>query len=256
MTLRDVARHCHVSISTVSRVLNGASTVNPDIARRVREAAAELGYTPNVAGQQLRLHVDPEFGPDFAVRQADHSLEKRAIGRAASELCPKSAFVALDSGSTVSAMAPSLSADVVVYTNSLAPLQLLARRGIATHLSGGLYIPAMGALFGPETEEFARSHPVAYYFFSSARVDVRAGLFNVNPLTIGVKTAWMDHAHTVVLLADHTKFVDIGLKAYAPLSAIDVLVTDRVPDAYRDAINSQVPKVIETVPLDGMRGAQ
>lgn len=256
MTLRDVARHCNVSISTVSRVLNGTSTVNPDIAERVRKAAVDLGYTPNMAGRQLRLHVDPEFGPDFSTRQADHSLEKRSIGLAAAALCPPNAFVALDSGSTVSTMASALSPDVVVFTNSLAPLQQLARRGVATHLSGGLYVPAMGALFGPETEAFARSHPVAYYFLSSARVDVRAGLFNVNPMTIGVKTAWMDHAMTVVLLADHTKFVDIGLKAYAPLSAVDVLVTDAIPEEYRDMVLSQVPRVIETVNTDTLRGAQ
>ncbi|NMP24914.1 LacI family DNA-binding transcriptional regulator [Sulfobacillus harzensis] len=79
MTLRDVARHCNVSISTVSRVLNGTSTVKPEIAERVRKAAAELRHTPNMADRQLRLHVDPEFGPDFSTRQADHSLEKRAI---------------------------------------------------------------------------------------------------------------------------------------------------------------------------------
>ncbi len=256
MTLRDVARHCNVSISTVSRVLNGTSTVNPEIAERVRKAAAELGYTPNEAGRRLRMHVDPDFGPDFSTRQADHSLEKRAIGHAAAALCPSSAFIALDSGSTVSTMAAALPADVVVFTNSVAPLQLLARRGIATHLSGGLYVPAMGALFGPETEEFARSRPVSYYFLSSARVDVRTGLFNVNPLTIGVKTAWMDSAKTVVLLADHSKFVDIGLRAYKALSEVDVLVTDVIPEEFRDIVLSQVPQVIETADVEPVRGAR
>lgn len=256
MTLRDVALHCHVSISTVSRVLNGSSTVNPELADRVRQAAAELGYTPNMAGRQLRLNVDPDFGPDFSARQADHSLEKRAIGHAAAALCPSNAVIALDSGSTVSAMAPAIPPDVVVYTNSLAPLQSLARRGVATHLSGGLYVPAMGALFGPETEEFARLHPVSYYFLSSARIDVRTGLFNVNLLTIGVKTAWMDHAQTVVLLADHSKFVDIGLRSFKGLSDVDVLVTDQVPEEFRDSVLSQVPQVIETAREDSLRGAQ
>src|SRR5689334_15494734 len=35
-TIRDVARHAGVSIATVSRVLNGTTFVNPEVAIRVR----------------------------------------------------------------------------------------------------------------------------------------------------------------------------------------------------------------------------
>lgn len=52
--ITDVARAAGVSSATVSRVLNGASTVDPELARRVREAAAESGYVPNPNGRALR----------------------------------------------------------------------------------------------------------------------------------------------------------------------------------------------------------
>src|SRR5690606_24074699 len=42
--ITDVARAAGVSSATVSRVLNGASTVDPELARRVREAAKASGY--------------------------------------------------------------------------------------------------------------------------------------------------------------------------------------------------------------------
>lgn len=52
--ITDVARAAGVSSATVSRVLNGAATVDPELARRVREAAAESGYVPNPNGRALR----------------------------------------------------------------------------------------------------------------------------------------------------------------------------------------------------------
>lgn len=52
--MRDVARLAGVSTKTVSRVVNGVSTVDPDIAARVRRAARQLSYQPNLAASTLR----------------------------------------------------------------------------------------------------------------------------------------------------------------------------------------------------------
>lgn len=52
--ITDVARAAGVSSATVSRVLNGAATVDPQLAERVRAAAAESGYVPNPNGRALR----------------------------------------------------------------------------------------------------------------------------------------------------------------------------------------------------------
>jgi len=53
-TISDVAARAGVSTATVSRALNGKSTVDPDLAERVRTAAAELGYQPNGPARNLR----------------------------------------------------------------------------------------------------------------------------------------------------------------------------------------------------------
>ncbi|CAN5592259.1 LacI family DNA-binding transcriptional regulator [soil metagenome] len=52
--IRDVAREAGVSVATVSRALNGLSTVNPEFAERVQEAADRLGYRPNAIARGLR----------------------------------------------------------------------------------------------------------------------------------------------------------------------------------------------------------
>ncbi|MFG1709594.1 LacI family DNA-binding transcriptional regulator [Nonomuraea sp. M3C6] len=53
-TIYDVAREAGVSAATVSRVLNGARTVDPAMVARVLTAVRELGYRPNAVARNLR----------------------------------------------------------------------------------------------------------------------------------------------------------------------------------------------------------
>ena len=56
MTIRiqDVARAANVSVSTVSRVLNGKYGVAPDTYQRVRKIIDELGYSSSLAARSMR----------------------------------------------------------------------------------------------------------------------------------------------------------------------------------------------------------
>jgi LacI family transcriptional regulator len=54
-TITAVAAHAGVSPSTVSRVMNGYSTVDPEIAARVRASAAELNYSASPLARSLVL---------------------------------------------------------------------------------------------------------------------------------------------------------------------------------------------------------
>ena len=53
-TIMDVARAAGVSSATVSRVINGAPTVDKQLRARVEEAVAATGYVPNALGRSLR----------------------------------------------------------------------------------------------------------------------------------------------------------------------------------------------------------
>ncbi|MFT4260314.1 LacI family DNA-binding transcriptional regulator [Microbacterium sp.] len=53
--ITDVARLAGVSLSTVSRAMNDNPTVDPQLAARVKTAAAELGYTANPVARSLVL---------------------------------------------------------------------------------------------------------------------------------------------------------------------------------------------------------
>ncbi len=53
-TIYDIARHLNLSTATVSRALNGQSTVRKQTKKKIMETAKELGYRSNVFASNLR----------------------------------------------------------------------------------------------------------------------------------------------------------------------------------------------------------
>jgi DNA-binding LacI/PurR family transcriptional regulator len=94
VTLRDVARRSGVSITTVSRILNGRESgipIRDDTRQRVLTVAAELGYKPNLLARGLRgsrssllgviardisdpFHIQILRGINDATRERDYRL--------------------------------------------------------------------------------------------------------------------------------------------------------------------------------------
>jgi LacI family transcriptional regulator len=53
MNIREVAKRANVSTATVSRTINGISSVDPQLARRVWKVVEELGFRPNAQARSL-----------------------------------------------------------------------------------------------------------------------------------------------------------------------------------------------------------
>lgn len=60
--IKAIAAEAAVSVATVSRVLNGAATVDGRLRRQVIEAAERLGYRPNGIARSLRLQRTMTLG--------------------------------------------------------------------------------------------------------------------------------------------------------------------------------------------------
>jgi LacI family transcriptional regulator len=52
-TLKDLSRHLGISVTQVSRALNGHDDVSDDTKKRVRKAAKQLNYVPNMSARKL-----------------------------------------------------------------------------------------------------------------------------------------------------------------------------------------------------------
>ncbi|WP_352420176.1 LacI family DNA-binding transcriptional regulator [Proteiniborus sp.] len=69
ITIKDVAECANVSISTVSRVLNGKTSVKPELKKAVWKAVEQLNYKPNAAARFMKGQKTGTIGllvPDIA----------------------------------------------------------------------------------------------------------------------------------------------------------------------------------------------
>ncbi len=62
MTIKDVARHCGVSVSTVSRVLNQKPDVSESVRAAVLEAVRQLNYVPHTGARELVMPASDTVG--------------------------------------------------------------------------------------------------------------------------------------------------------------------------------------------------
>src|SRR5689334_15616268 len=87
MNIYDIAEKAGVSIATVSRVLNGSSSVSEKTRKKVNEVMQDLGYTPNVFARGLMVNSMRTLGVmtidvrDLYYANAIHTIELEARQR-------------------------------------------------------------------------------------------------------------------------------------------------------------------------------
>ena len=88
VTIRDLARTLNLSITTVSRALDGYSDVSEKTRQRVILTAQQLGYSPSSAARQLRRkrsdaigYILPTSSPRFRILFSPPSWQVCAMKR-------------------------------------------------------------------------------------------------------------------------------------------------------------------------------
>jgi LacI family transcriptional regulator len=87
VTIRDVASRAGVSVSTVSRVLNGKDDISDDTIKKVLAVVQDLGYASSLAARGMRSHRTNVIGlimPNVALYYSQEIL--RGVNQAIDEL--------------------------------------------------------------------------------------------------------------------------------------------------------------------------
>jgi LacI family transcriptional regulator len=87
VTIRDVASQAGVSVTTVSRVLNGKDDISAETSKRVLGVVQDLGYASSLAARGMRSHRTNVIGlimPDVASYYSQQIM--RGVNRAIAEL--------------------------------------------------------------------------------------------------------------------------------------------------------------------------
>lgn len=199
-------------------------------------------------GAVTRHHRGEE--PRASEKARQRRDEKRAIARAAANLVVDGMTIAIGAGTTTAEFARALRgrAAVTVITNSLNAFEVLTDSdddaGPVTYLSGGTRTPS-DALVGPIADGALGTFRVDATFLGVHGFDVHAGLTSPNVAEAQTNRALIGIAATLVVLADHTKYGEVGTNVFARLDQVHTLVTDEGLDvAERPALQTLVGELM------------
>ncbi|MCM1026660.1 MAG: LacI family transcriptional regulator [Roseburia sp.] len=87
VSIRDIAEYCHVSPSTVSRVMNGNNHISKETQKRVMDIATAWGYVPNESAKNLRMRTSRLVG--IFVNTLDYGISSIVMSRLHDRLAEK-----------------------------------------------------------------------------------------------------------------------------------------------------------------------
>ncbi|WZH35984.1 MAG: LacI family DNA-binding transcriptional regulator [Microbacterium enclense] len=150
-TLSDVAREARVSTATASRALSGSRPVSPETLKRIRAAAARLGYRHNAVASALRSSRTQSVGlvlPRYAtvflsalIESVTENLDAQGIGALLRYVAPDGA----DHDDRVADLLDRRVDGLIVCPPTI------EASGHAQRMSHGLPLVQVGRFLDPET---------------------------------------------------------------------------------------------------------
>ncbi len=205
--------------------------VSPATVRRDLDALEKQGKIRRFRGGAMLGQAPPEL--PALQRAGEQAEEKARIGKAAALLVEDGDAIFLGSGTTVLEVAKNLHGrkNLTVITNSLLVVNELAHdEAIDTVVIGGMLRHSELSMIGHIAEQALREVRVTKVFMGIRAIDLKNGLTNdYLPETLTDRAILNIGAQTIIL-ADHTKCGVVSTAFLAPLSAVDVLVTDNKTD--------------------------
>ena len=200
--------------------------------RRDLESLEADGLARRVRGGAISV-VSRSYEPPLSVRAATASEAKAAIGATAAALVNDGDTIIIDVGTTTLELAKALHGrrGLTVVTPSL-PIaaELGTDPDIRVLVTGGQVRIGELSLTGGMAEDAFTSMNCDLAFIGVAGICAAPGLTEYNPDDARVKRAAMSAARRTIVLADSSKLGRVAFSTVAPLSSVDVLVTDAPAD--------------------------
>lgn len=182
----------------------------------------------------VREHAERN-GVNLTIIDADQcvrdevTLRRRQIACKAASLVKPGEVLLIDSGPLSKMLAEELKSlnDITVITNSMDAFQTLnSEPGIILISTGGALRSSTQSLVGPTAEMALNELRADKLFLMVSGITLDFGLSHHTISEVTIKQAMIRSAREVILVADHSAFMaDVGIQV-APLSVVDLLITD------------------------------
>lgn len=205
-----------------------AETIRRDLAVLDREGVVHRVHGGAVASQSFQTS---ELTLDTRLRSA--TTAKMAIARAAMEFLPQGdGSIFLDAGTTTSAVADLIGQSpaahqLSIVSNSLPIALSLANNGVQyVQLLGGTVRAITQAVVGDTALRTMALLRADVAFIGTNALTLDHGLSTADAQEAAIKSAFVTNAHKVVVLCDSSKLGTDYLVSFAPISEVDVVITD------------------------------
>jgi len=227
-TVADLVEMTGTSEATIRRDIAALHLVGK--LRRVRGGAEAVN--PPEQGALM--------GRPFSVNETMRSAEKRAIGRAATELCRDGEPIIINGGTTTYQMVHHLAARrLSVFTNSFAIAEhLLHNSKNSVVIPGGTVYREQNVILSPFGGVVA-SHFYARRMFIGCQGIGQLGLMETDPMVVQSELALIGQAEELVVLADSSKF---GRRSSLILCGLDRITTVITDNGIRDEDRQMLEK--------------
>lgn len=217
--------------------LAGRFDVTTETVRRDLAQLEATGVLRRVHGGAVPAERVSTSERPLAERLQRHSAAKSAIGERAAAAVAEGfrGSVFVDAGTTTAAVATALaprlgSGEIEIVTHALTIAHTLASvPNAALTLIGGRVRGLTAAAVGADTVRAIEGMRPDVAFLGTNGVSAGFGLSTPDPEEAAVKRAIVRSARRVVVVADAEKHDRELLVGFAPLAAVDVLVTDAAP---------------------------
>lgn len=229
--LRMLAENDTVSVRELAEMLNVSGwTVRRDLESMVQEGIVRRQHGAVTLAAPLSL---PRLD-SFEERSQENQAAKQAIGLAAARLLKPNQHVALGAGTTTTQVARELaqlhSKPLHIMTNALnIAMELAPCSNLHITCTGGDVRSDHFTLTGPVAERALRGHFYDVAVIGVSGVTVKEGLTVSGQLDAVALEIMIEQSRRLMVVADVTKFGQVHFVHLAPLSRVDVLVTDQSP---------------------------
>ena len=194
--------------------------------------------------------VENQFEASVRQRSHEHSQEKHRIGQAAAELVQDGETIIITSGSTTGAMLPFLAdkQNLTIITNAITIAYDLGQYpDIEVIVLGGWMRRSEYSLLGHIAMQALQDLQASKIFHGVYGIDAEIGLTGTFLPEVQTDRALFAAARELIILADSSKFDNVGPVRLAPVDDVSMLITDEnIPIQQIEALERKGVQVIQT----------
>lgn len=204
--------------------------VTPQTIRRDLNFLCANEYLRRVHGGAVFNNVDVNLG--YQARRHIATEAKQHIGELAAGLIPNGSSLFINIGTTTEQVARHLKSkrDLMVITNNVNVVTILmGATGIELIVAGGVVRHEDSGIVGERASDFLSQFRVDYAIIGTSAIDEDGTLLDYDYREVLVARAIIEHARSVILVADATKFERSAPIRISNISNVHHFVTDREP---------------------------